>query len=117
MSPSPREQQFRSNVSQLLIQAQDAERSRIARELHDNINQQLSVLAWLLDDLTDNLPASRVEIQQRLTRAKEKVAQLSEDIHDLSHRLHSSRLDPLGLRVATEGFVREIRERSGVEID
>ena len=106
-----------STVSQKLIEAQEQERSRIARELHDDINQRLALLAVTLDRLKHALPNSAVELGRRIGEASQIVADLSEDVQNLSHQLHSPKLELLGLASAAASFCRELSDQRGVEID
>jgi PAS domain S-box-containing protein len=110
-------QEALSTLSQKLIHAQEEERAGIARELHDDINQRLAMLALHLSCLNDNLPSSAAELKQDLAAVSKQIEELGSDVHALSHRLHSSRLDVLGLEVAATGLCRELSDRQGVEID
>jgi PAS domain S-box-containing protein len=104
-----------SKVNQRLIQAQEQERSRVARELHDDINQQLAVLAINLESLKQGVPAS-VELAQRIGETCKQVADIGKDIRAISHRLHSPKLEYLGLAAAAESFCREFSDQQKVEI-
>ena len=106
-----------SKVSQKLIQAQELERSRLARELHDDINQRLSLLAVALDGLKHQLPASTDQWKQLITASSEHVADIAKDIQALSHRLHSPKLELLGLAAAAASFCKEFSQRQNIEID
>jgi len=106
-----------STVSRRLIEAHEEERTRIARELHDDINQQLAVLAVTMDVLKRDLPASATEMRSRMEELKEQIKDLGNDVQALSHRLHSSKLEYLGLATAAAAFCREFSERQGVEIE
>jgi signal transduction histidine kinase len=103
-------------MSRRLIEAQDQERARIARELHDDINQRLALLAISLERLQQNPPSS-VELMREIGEARKELENLGSDVQALSHRLHSSKLEYLGLAVAAAGFCREVSSRHGVEID
>jgi PAS domain S-box-containing protein len=92
-----------SKVSQKLIEAQEQERSRLARELHDDINQRLALLSVQLNSLKQG-------------EARKQIEELASDIQALSHRLHSPKLDFLGLASAAAGFCRELSDRQGVDI-
>jgi PAS domain S-box-containing protein len=81
------------NLSGRLIEAQEEERTRIARELHDNIHQQLTLSAIDLDRLQQNVPESTTEMRERIAAVREQLIALGNDIHALSHRLHSARLE------------------------
>jgi len=92
-----------STVSQKLIEAQEEERTRIARELHDDIGQRLVLLAWQLGSSNGNL--------------RKQVEDLANDVQALSHQLHSSKLDYLGLAAAAAGLCSELSDRQRVEIE
>jgi PAS domain S-box-containing protein len=106
-----------STVNQKLIETQERERSRLARELHDDINQRLVLLAVNLDGFRQGLPASAVELRQRIAEAGKQVADIAKDIQDLSHQLHSPKLEYLGLAAGAAGFCRELSDRHCVEIE
>jgi PAS domain S-box-containing protein len=100
-----------------LIAAQEQERTRIARELHDDINQQLAFLSVTLDQFRENPPTSISQIRLRVEGFAKKVAAVSESVQALSHRLHSSKLEYLGLVVAIQGFCREFAAQHQVEVN
>ena len=106
-----------STVSQRLIEAQEQERTRIARELHDDINQRLALLAVDIDHAQQNLPESAAETRHEIQKAAKAIEQLGDDVQALSHRLHSSKLEYLGLAAAAASFCRELSDRQRVEID
>ncbi|HTB92620.1 MAG TPA: PAS domain-containing protein [Candidatus Sulfotelmatobacter sp.] len=106
-----------SGVNCRLIEAQEQERTRIARELHDDIGQRIALQTLNLESLKDAVPASATESRRRIGEIQDQISDLGTDIQGLSHRLHSSRLDDLGLEVAAAGFCKELSERQGVEID
>jgi len=99
-----------------LIAAQEQERARIARELHDDINQQLALLSVSLDELRQNPPDSIAAIDSRLERLGTHAAEISTSVQALSHRLHSSKLEYLGLVAALRGFCREFSDQHHVEV-
>jgi len=106
-----------STVSQKLIEAQEEERTRIARELHDDISQRLALLAANLESLKQVLPASERGAKRRIEEANKRVGELGTDIQALSHRLHSPKLEYMGLEPASRSFCEELSERQNVEID
>jgi len=110
-------EQALSGVSRRLIEAQEQERAWIARELHDDINQRVALLAVEIGRLEQKLPDSPAEVRRRLQETQEHIADLGRDIQSLSHRLHSSKLEHLGLAVAARGFCRELSEQQNVEIE
>jgi PAS domain S-box-containing protein len=105
-----------STVSQKLIEAQEEERTRIARELHDDINQRLALLTLNLESVQQTLPTSAAASRREIRVACKEIADLGSDIQALSHRLHSSKLEVLGLAAAAGGFCNELSARHGVEI-
>lgn len=106
-----------SRASQKLIQAQEQERSRLARELHDNINQRLALLAVRLEGLKHDLPMSGDQLERHIGETSEQLADIGKEIQGLSHRLHSPKLELLGLAAAVSAFCKEFSNRQNVEID
>jgi PAS domain S-box-containing protein len=106
-----------STVSQKLIEAQEEERARVARELHDDIDQRLALLAVNLEGMKQNSRASATELRREIGEASKEVGDLASDVQALSHQLHSSKLEYLGLPAASTAFCRELSERQRVEID
>ena len=93
-------------LSRRLLGEQEAERARIARELHDDINQQLAILSIELDGLrSDQL---QVHSAKRLFRAMERTQGISTSVRELSHRLHPSKLRLIGLVAALDSLRRDL---------
>jgi PAS domain S-box-containing protein len=105
-----------ASVSRRLIEAQEQERSRIARELHDDIGQRLAILAIKLTQLQQSPPNS-AELSSRIGELQKQTSEIAADIQSLSHELHSSRLQYLGIAAAMRGFCREFGEQQKVDID
>ena len=103
-----------ANIGRRLIEAHEEERTWIGRELHDDINQRLAVVAIELDQLTEQVSE---EVSERVHHAQERIMQIAKDVQRLSHRLHSSKLDYLGLATAAKSFCKELSEQTGVEVD
>jgi PAS domain S-box-containing protein len=99
-----------------LIHAQEQERSRIGRELHDHISQMLGVLTIRIDQLRADA-ATPPEVTAALAELRQSTAEITDDIHSLSHRLHSSALDYLGLVPALQRLVSEFSAHHGIDID
>lgn len=99
-----------------LITAQEEERSRLARELHDDLTQRLAAVAIEAGRLEQVLPADAASHRKTLERIKQQMAALSDDIHGLSRRLHPSTLDDLGLLAAIESECRSFFERGGAPV-
>jgi signal transduction histidine kinase len=98
-----------------LIRAQEDERCRIARELHDDFNQRVALLAIGLERLktqlaSDGIAASQLSDLCRLTQG------IASDVNRLSHQLHSAKLEHLGLVPAIKGLCRELSEQYGAQI-
>ena len=102
-----------SGMTRKLIEAQEKERVRIGRELHDDINQRLALLSLELGDLREN-PA---DLQQRLEDFRKRMHQISNDVQALSHDLHSSKLEYLGAVAGIRSWCREFAERNKMEVD
>lgn len=105
-----------ATIGRRLIEAHEEERTWIGRELHDDINQRLALLAVELDNWNQHAP-SKSEFQKYVQAAKQRIADLGKDVQALSHRLHSSKLEYLGLASAAGSFCRELSEQRKVEID
>jgi len=106
-----------STVSQRLIEAHEEERAWIARELHDDIIQRLVLVGVNLKGTPELLPASPAEATKMINDVCEQLDTLMDDVQTLSHRLHPSSLDLMGLVTAARGLCRETSERNGVPID
>lgn len=102
-------------MPQKLIESQEQERSRIGRELHDDINQRLALLTIELDRLDHS--GSTNGLHDTLEELKRRVIEISTDVQALSHQLHSSKLEYLGLAAAAKSFCKEIAEMHHVRID
>jgi PAS domain S-box-containing protein len=106
-----------SSISRRLIDAQEQERSRIARELHDDINQRLALVAVGLDRQRGDLRSTTRQMRSAMGKAIEQISDIVSDVHMMSHRLHSSKLDTVGLAAAAAGFCRELSKQQNVEVD
>ena len=102
-----------SGMTRKLIEAQEQERTRIGRELHDDINQRLAMLALELEQLQRN-PS---EVESRVQDLRKSMAELSNDVQALSHDLHSSKLEYLGVVAGMKSWCKELAERQKIEID
>ena len=99
-----------------LIYAQEEERRRLARELHDDLSQRLAVLAIDVENLRQGLTASPESLRRQLRTIQDQVIEVSRDVHGLSRRLHPSILDTLGLENAIRCECRSFAEREGVAV-
>jgi len=100
-------------MSRKLIESQEHERARIGRELHDDINQRLAMLAVDLEQLRDN-PS---QVQSRVQELLKQTADLSDGVQALSHELHSSKLEYLGLVGGMKSWCTDFGQRQRMEID
>jgi signal transduction histidine kinase/ABC-type uncharacterized transport system substrate-binding protein len=107
----------RLELSGRLIRAQEDERSRLARELHDDFNQRLAVLAIDLERTTSVISDSPIEAIRRMHELWNRVSEIGADLHSLSHRLHSSTLESLGLVSGISSFCGDFTEQQGIQVD
>jgi PAS domain S-box-containing protein len=112
-----RAEQTLSNVSRRLIEAQEQERTRIARELHDDINQRIALLTMELEEMKHHLLDSVPEGMSRIQKIIKRTQEINKDVHAISHRLHSSQLEYLGIEAAAASFCRELSEQKKVIVD
>ena len=105
-----------STISRRLIEAQEQERRRIARELHDDIGQRLVLLGIGLSQMQQSLPES-APLYDPIDQLRHQTTQIASDIQSLSHELHSSRLQVLGLVAAIRAFCKEFSEQQKVKVD
>jgi PAS domain S-box-containing protein len=106
-----------ASLSGRLIEAQDEERKRIAREIHDDYNQRLAVLAIDLEELAENVGDSSGEGSQKVHELFNRISELGADLHSLSHRLHSSTLESLGLVAGLKAFCEEFSDQHDIQVD
>jgi len=104
-----------ATIGRRLIEAHETERTWIGRELHDDINQRLALLAIELDRWNQKASTSD-EVIELVRHTQERIRELGQDVQGLSHRLHSSKLDYLGLASAAKSFCKELSEKNKVEI-
>lgn len=99
-----------------LFTAQDTERQRIARDLHDDFSQRLVAVALDLEDLRRNPPLMPASLGKALEPIRDELAQLSDDLRNLAHQLHPSLLKHAVLRAALEEHVHQAMKRTGLNI-
>ena len=99
-----------------LITAQEEERTRLARELHDDLGQRTALALIDLDLFRQDQPNLSGQVKQRLSTLTRVVMDLSSDILRISHRLHPSRLDILGAAAAVRGFCAELSKQHALQI-
>jgi PAS domain S-box-containing protein len=105
-----------SGMNRKLIEAQEHERARIARELHDDLGQRLALLANEMEQL-QQYPDLQDEVSSSIRGLQNHVFQIAADVQSLSHALHSSKLEYLGIAAAMRGFCHEFSRQQKAEID
>jgi PAS domain S-box-containing protein len=100
-----------------LVQAQEAERARIARELHDDIGQTLAVLSLQMARAGKPVSDMPGKIHPGISELSAKVRDVAHKISHISHELHSSTLEYLGLQKAVQSAAREFREEYHIAVD
>jgi PAS domain S-box-containing protein len=104
-------------VSGQLIEAQEKERNRIARELHDDISQKLALLSIELERANRARSGSPAQAQTSFEEVRKRCAEVASDVQSLSHQLHSSRLDYMGIVAAIQGFCNELSKKHAVNVE
>jgi signal transduction histidine kinase len=97
-----------------LLTAQEEERRRISRDLHDDINQRLAMLVVQVESLDSNLPPSAHSCSKELRSIQDRLTELSDDVRHLAYQFHPSILDDLGLTVALQRLVDDCAVRSNL---
>lgn len=103
-----------SDLSGRLINAQEEERRRLARELHDDLNQRMALLSIEIEQLGQKVrPAA---LRQRLETLQSQAQEISDDIHRMSYKLHPSKLDHLGLSAAIKSLCQELSNAGQIQV-
>jgi signal transduction histidine kinase len=104
-------------LSGMLINAEDQERQRIASELHDDFSQRLAVLALRLENVDEATPDSFPDVHRQLRELVKSTGEIGADIHSLSHQLHSSTLESLGLVPAVAAMCKEFTALQAIKVN
>jgi signal transduction histidine kinase/ABC-type uncharacterized transport system substrate-binding protein len=104
-------------LSGMLLNAEEDERRRLASELHDDYSQRVAILALGLENAQEATPAVFDDVHKQLHELVNSTNQLAADLHSLSHRLHSSTIESLGLVPALSGLCKEFNHHQGIRID
>jgi PAS domain S-box-containing protein len=104
-------------VSGQMIDAQEKERTRIARDLHDDICQRLALLSMEIEQAKRVSRQSPETTGEALQEIRTHCSEIASDVQSLSHQLHSSRLDLLGIVVAIRGFCKEFSKKHAVNVE
>jgi PAS domain S-box-containing protein len=106
-----------SSLSRKLIEAQDQERIRLARELSEDLNQRMALLQIGLDQFQQSAPDLSSHAREQLHSISEVATKVSSRLHNLSHQLHPSPLDLLGLVASVRGLCREFSDQHNLQVD
>ncbi len=109
-------EEFLLELSGRLINAHEEERTRIARELHDDLSQQMALLQIGLEQFEQMVTELAPSARQQLREIGRRAADVSTDIHNLCYRLHPSKLDTLGLVAAVGSYCQELSKQHGLRI-
>jgi len=104
-------------LSQELMRAQERERSRIARDLHDGVAQTLSSLKIAAGVLFDGYPEAPAELRQRAVELSGRLQECIAAVRGMAYDLHPASLDELGLVRTLEQYCREFSERTGILVE
>jgi PAS domain S-box-containing protein len=111
-----REEEIRA-LSARLIHAQEEERRRLSRELHDGLSQQIAALSIAMGNLKRSIPTDQEQPRAQSDRIQQRLIELAETVRRMSHELHPAILQHSGLGPALRGFCREFGEVSGVQVE
>jgi PAS domain S-box-containing protein len=100
------------DINRQLILAQEDERRRIARELHDHLSQQLALLAIDLQQIGVGPPKTPEALREALQEACGRTAEIASDVHAMSHRLHPSKIEALGLAATIRAHCRDVSRQN-----
>ena len=99
-----------------LVSAQEEERRRVARELHDDLSQKLALLGSELEQLSLHDPERREEMSHRLIALGRRAQSISSDVYRLSHQLHPTKLEALGLVTSLRSYCREVSTQQSIHV-
>jgi two-component system, NarL family, sensor histidine kinase UhpB len=104
------------NLSARLIDAQEEERKRLARELHDDLSQQIAALSIATGSLKRQLPETATESRNAIDRLHSKLVQLASSVRRLSHELHPAILEYSGLGAALRSYCEQFDTLTGIQV-
>jgi two-component system, NarL family, sensor kinase len=104
-------------LSGRLLQLQDEERRRIARDLHDITGQEIAILSMSLDRLARLMDNAKAEAKETLNDSREMVRKMAEEIRTLSYLLHPPLLDESGLNSAVRWYAEGFQKRSSIHVN
>lgn len=103
-------------LSGRLMNAQEEERARIARELHDDLSQQIAALSIAMGNLKQHIPQEQADVRAQGDRIHQKLVQVSETVRRISHELHPAILQYSGLAAALQSYCHEFEALTGVQV-
>jgi signal transduction histidine kinase len=109
--------EYGRNLAGMLIEAQEAERVRIARELHDNVNQQVAALSISVSQVKRKLEESKCNTDVDLPDLQKKISDIVKEIRNVSHDLHPAILRHTGLAAAARSNCTDFSRRNGIRIE
>ena len=98
-----------------LLTAQEEDRRRISRDLHDDVNQRLAMIAVDVETLSLRPPTSKAALGRSLRSVQDRIVEMSDDIRRFVHQLHPSILDDLGLPIALQQLMDDFAGRTGLK--
>src|SRR5262249_49823473 len=104
-------------LSRRIMGAQEAERRRVARELHDGVNQLLASARFRIQSVESKLSKGLPQLAQDVTLAREILVHALQEVRRISGNLRPSELDDLGLQAALRSLRSEFQARTGIEIE
>jgi PAS domain S-box-containing protein len=117
ITETKRLQRERAEFAARLLNAQETESARIARELHDDLGQALALFAVQLHKTSLLVQSQAPGAEAPLHELRSRITQIAQRVSTLSHQLHSSELDLLGLVAAAKALCRDLAQQHGVKID
>jgi signal transduction histidine kinase len=106
-----------SCMNRRVIEAEERERDRIAKDLHENVGQRLALLAIAIEQLKNDFPHQAVELLNRMDAVWRNALEILTDVKASAHELYSPRLEYLGIAAVMRTFCEEFGERKRVEIE
>lgn len=106
-----------STVNRGLIDAEEHERARIARDLHDDVGQRMALMSNRLEQLLTEVPNLTADVLTTIEELHNETEEVASSIQALSHTLHSSKLEYLGLRTTLKSFCEEFAQQQKAQVD
>lgn len=104
------------SLSQKLIFTQEQERSRVARELHDGLGQQIAALSIAVANIKRGIPEQDAEARERILRLQQRIGAIAEGVRRISHQLHPAVLELAGIVAALRSYCKQFSADTGIAI-